>query len=93
MIKTLFKSSRQYTKGAIITICLSAIEVLFEIVIPTTMSGLIDYGINAGNTSMVWRYGCMLLLFAAMQLITGMAAARLAARSSAGFASNLRMDM
>ena len=93
MIKTLFKSSRQYTKGAIITICLSALEVLFEIVIPTTMSGLIDYGINAGNTSMVWRYGAMLLLFAAMQLITGMAAARLAARSSAGFASNLRMDM
>ncbi len=93
IIRTLFKSSRQYTKGAIITICLSALEVCFEIVIPTTMSGLIDYGINVGNISMVWRYGAMLVLFAAMQLTTGMAAARLAARSSAGFASNLRMDM
>lgn len=93
MIKTLFKSSRQYTKGAIITICLSALEVVFEIVIPTAMSWLIDYGINAGDTAMVWRYGGMLILFAAMQLITGMLAARLAARSSAGFASNLRMDM
>ena len=57
------------------------------------MSGLIDYGINAGDTSMVWRYGGLLLIFALMQLITGMSAARLAARSSAGFASNLRMDM
>ena len=66
---------------------------VFEIVIPTTMSGLIDYGINAGDTSMVWRYGGLLLIFALMQLITGMSAARLAARSSAGFASNLRMDM
>lgn len=93
MIRTLFKSSRQYTRGAIITICLSALEVVFEIVIPTTMSGLIDYGINAGDTSMVWRYGGLLLIFALMQLITGMSAARLAARSSAGFASNLRMDM
>ena len=93
MIRTLFKSSRQYTKGAIITICLSALEVVFEIVIPTAMSWLIDYGINAGDTAMVWRYGGMLILFAAMQLITGMLAARLAARSSAGFASNLRMDM
>ena len=93
MIRTLFKSSRQYTKGALITICLSALEVVFEIVIPTTMSGLIDYGINAGDTSMVWRYGGLLLIFALMQLITGMSAARLAARSSAGFASNLRMDM
>ena len=93
MIRTLFKSSRQYTKGAIITICLSAMEVVFEIVIPTAMSWLIDYGINAGDTAMVWRYGGMLILFAAMQLITGMLAARLAARSSAGFASNLRMDM
>ncbi len=93
MIRTLFKSSRQYTKGALITICLSTLEVVFEIVIPTTMSGLIDYGINAGDTSMVWRYGGLLLIFALMQLITGMSAARLAARSSAGFASNLRMDM
>ena len=93
MIRTLFKSSRQYTKGAIITICLSALEVVFEIVIPTAMSWLIDYGINAGDTAMVWRYGGMLILFAAMQLVTGMLAARLAARSSAGFASNLRMDM
>ena len=93
MIRTLFKSSRQYTKGAVITICLSALEVVFEIVIPTAMSWLIDYGINAGDTAMVWRYGGMLILFAAMQLITGMLAARLAARSSAGFASNLRMDM
>ena len=93
MIRTLFKSSRQYTKGAVITICLSALEVVFEIVIPTAMSWLIDYGINAGDTAMVWRYGGMLILFAAMQLVTGMLAARLAARSSAGFASNLRMDM
>ena len=93
MIRTLFKSSRQYTKGAVVTICLSALEVVFEIVIPTAMSWLIDYGINAGDTAMVWRYGGMLILFAAMQLVTGMLAARLAARSSAGFASNLRMDM
>ena len=93
MIRTLFQSSRQYTKGAIVTICLSALEVVFEIVIPTTMSGLIDYGINAGNTSMVWRYGLLLILFAAMQLCTGMLAARLAAYCSSGFASNLRMDM
>lgn len=93
MIRTLFKSSRQYTKGAIVTIGLSALEVVFEIVIPTAMSWLIDYGINAGDTAMVWRYGGMLILFAAMQLVTGMLAARLAARSSAGFASNLRMDM
>lgn len=93
MIRTLFKSSRQYTKGAVVTIGLSALEVVFEIVIPTAMSWLIDYGINAGDTAMVWRYGGMLILFAAMQLVTGMLAARLAARSSAGFASNLRMDM
>ena len=93
MIRTLFKSSRQYTKGALITICLSALEVAFEIVIPTTMSGLIDYGVNAGDISMVWRYGGLLIIFALMQLITGMSAARLAARSSAGFASNLRKDM
>lgn len=45
MIKTLLKSMRQYKKVSWATIFFSAFEVVFEIVIPLCMSGLIDNGI------------------------------------------------
>lgn len=48
MIKTLLKSMRQYKKVSWATIFFSTFEVVFEIVIPLCMSGLIDNGIEAG---------------------------------------------
>ncbi|MGN0292542.1 MAG: ABC transporter ATP-binding protein, partial [Lachnospiraceae bacterium] len=39
------------------------------------------------------KYGLILFAFALMQLLTGVLAAHMAARSSAGFAANLRQDM
>ena len=51
MIKTLQKSMREYKKVSWITVFLSAFEVVFEIVIPLCMSGLIDNGIEGGVTS------------------------------------------
>ncbi|MGN1165711.1 MAG: ABC transporter ATP-binding protein [Lachnospiraceae bacterium] len=93
MIQTLFKSLRQHKKGSIITICLSIVEVAFEILIPLCMSNIIDYGIEAGNMPQVWKYGMTLVVFAVMQLITGVLAARIAAKASVGFAANLRQDM
>ena len=61
MIKTLLKSMRQYQKVSWATIFFSAFEVVFEIVIPLCMSGLIDNGIEGGVMSMVWKYGLALL--------------------------------
>ena len=57
MIKTLLKSMRQYKKVSWATIFFSAFEVVFEIVIPLCMSGLIDNGIEGGVISMIWKYG------------------------------------
>lgn len=93
MIKTLMRSLREHKKGSVITIMLSVAEVFFEILIPLCMSGLIDYGIEEGNTAAVWKYGIILLIFAFLQLITGVLAAHIAARTSAGFSANLRQDM
>ena len=93
MIQTLAQSLRQHKRGSLITICLSVLEVIFEIIIPLCMSNLIDYGIDNGDMAQVWKYGIALVVFALMQLITGVFAARIAASSSAGFAANLRQDM
>ena len=80
MIKTLIKSLREHKKGSLITIILSASEVVFEIVIPLCMSGLIDYGIDTGVMAKVWTYGAALFIFALLQLTTGIGAARSAHR-------------
>lgn len=93
MIKTLLKSMRQYKKVSWATIFFSVFEVVFEIVIPLCMSGLIDNGIEGGVMSMVWKYGLALLFLAVFQMVTGMLAAFLGSRASAGFGANLRSDM
>lgn len=57
------------------------------------MSNLIDSGIEKSNMSMVWKFGILLLIFALLQLATGMLAAYTAAKASTGFSANLRQDM
>lgn len=93
MIKTLSRSLREHKKGSIITIVLSILEAAFEILIPLCMADMIDKGIDPGNMSAVWKYGIALLLFAALQLFTGVLSAHIAARTSVGFSANLRQDM
>lgn len=93
MIKTLARSLREHKKGSVFTILLSILEAVFEILIPLCMADMIDKGIDLGNMSAVWKYGIALLIFAALQLITGVLSAHIAARTSVGFSANLRQDM
>ncbi len=93
MIKTLAKSLREHKKGSILTIILSILEAAFEILIPLCMAEIIDKGIDLGEMSAVWKYGIALLIFAALQLFTGVLSAHIAAKTSVGFSANLRQDM
>ncbi len=93
MVKTLIKSLREYKKPSWATIFLCMIEVVFEIIIPLCMADLIDYGIEGGQMSEVWKYGIALIILAILQFITGFGGAWTAAKASVGFAANLREDM
>lgn len=93
MIKTLWKSLREYKKTSLLTIGLTLFEVVFEIVIPLCMAELIDRGVEQGEMNLVLKYGLALVVFALLQLMTGMGSALAAARSAVGFAANLRQDM
>lgn len=92
MIKTLAKSIRQYKRSSVATPILVAAEVVLEIVIPLLMANLIDYGIDRGEMSVVIKYGAVLLLLSAIELITGALAGKTAAKASSGYAANLRDD-
>ena len=93
MIKRLCKSIREYKKDSILAPIYVSLEVFLEVVIPILMANLIDYGIDAGNLNYVIKMGVMLLIFAAISLLTGVLAGRSAAIASSGFAKNLRQDM
>ena len=93
MTKTLLGSLQEYKKGSILTILLSILEAAFEILIPLRMADLIDQGIDLGNMAAVWKFGIAILIFAALQLLTGVLSAHVAAKTSVGFSANLRQDM
>ena len=93
MTKTLLGSLREYKKGSMLTILLSVLEAAFEILIPLRMADLIDQGIEPGEMAAVWKFGTIILVFAVLQLLTGVLSAHVAAKTSVGFSANLRQDM
>ena len=93
MLKTLSKSLREYKRTSVLAVLLTITEVVFEIIIPSCMAYLIDFGIELGAMGTVFKYGAALLIFAIIQLLTGVFSSITAAKASAGFAANLRQDM
>jgi ATP-binding cassette subfamily B protein len=93
MIRTLAGSIRQYKKQTILAPLTVCGEVILEILIPFLMARLIDQGIDAGNMTVIWKYGIILLVLAMVSLLFGALSGKFAAQASAGFAKNLRQDM
>ena len=93
MIKRLSQCIREYKKDAILSPLYVLVEALLDVAIPFVMADLIDKGIEAGNMSMILRYGSLLVGFALVALAFGALSGRSCARATAGFARNLRHDM
>lgn len=93
MIKRLSQCIREYKKDAILSPLYVLVESLLDVAIPFVMASLIDKGIEAGNMSMILRYGAILVGFALVALTFGALSGRSCARATAGFARNLRHDM
>ena len=93
MLKTLMRQIKEYKTVSILTPTFAALEVLMEVLIPFTTASLIDQGINAGNMGEILKSGLFMILLAFLSLFFGVAAAKTAAKASAGFAYNLRDAM
>lgn len=93
MLKKLTASIRQYKNESVLTPVYVTFESILEIIIPTLMAFLIDYGINEKNMSYVLWIGFVLVICALFSLLAGFFSGRSAAIASSGFARNLRRDM
>ena len=93
MIKTLLTQVKQYKKASLLTPLFAALEVVMEVLIPFVTAKIIDSGIEAGNLRKVYVYGGVMLVLAALSLLSGVLAGSFAAKASSGFACNLREGM
>ncbi len=93
MLKTLLAQVKQYKKASILTPIFTGLEAVLELIIPLIMASMIDDGIQKGNYSHVYLCGGIMIVMAAIGLLFGVAAGRVAAKASSGFACNLRNAM
>ena len=92
-IRTLSVSLKRYRLLGAITSAAIIFEAAMQIIIPSVMSNLIDFGIMRKSDSAVLYYGLQLLLFAAFSMIAGVISGICCAHSSAGFGRNLRHNI
>ena len=93
MLKKLSKSIREYKTASILSPIFVSLEVFMEVLIPTIMAYLVDYGIEKGNMKYIVLCGLVLVFMAGLSLIFGVLSGKYAAFASSGFGKNLRKDM
>ena len=93
MIKRLLGSVREFKKPSILTLLLMIGEVVIEVFIPYITADLVNMIKKGVEIDFVVKQGLLLVLMAFLSLTCGGLAAFTAAKSSSGFARNLRCDM
>ena len=93
MIKTLWKSLREYKKDTILTPILVIGEVLMEVLIPYYIAMLVNEIRANCSMDIIFKYGIKLLLLSIVSLIFGYLSGITSARASTGFSKNLRADI
>ena len=92
-LRTILYSLKNYRLLGALTSVSIIFEAAMQIIIPSVMSNLIDFGIVTRSNSASWYYGLQLLLFAALSVIAGVISGVCCAHSSAGFGRNLRHNI
>lgn len=89
MIKVLQQLGK-YKRNAFLCIIMTALEVIMEILMPFVTAIIIDNGLEAGNLSVVYRYGVLIVVMAFLSLVFSAVAGKNAADAASGLSANLR---
>jgi len=93
MVKELLKPIREYKKVTWLTPFFVSLEVVLEVAITFLMARMIDLGIDAGDINYIIKLGLILTILCLISLICGIFSGFFSAKSSSGYARNLRDDM
>ncbi|MDE5825250.1 MAG: ABC transporter ATP-binding protein/permease [Lachnospiraceae bacterium] len=89
-MKSLLKYIKDYKKESILAPLFKMLEASFELMVPLVMASIIDRGIAHNDTVQIIKMGLILVLLAAVGLISAVTAQYFSAKAAVGFATKLR---
>ncbi len=89
-MKSISKYMKDYKKESILAPLFKMLEASFELMVPLVMAAIIDSGIENGDTAYILKMGAVLVLLAAVGLISSVTAQYFSAKAAVGFATQLR---
>ena len=89
-MKQILKYLREYKKECICAPLFKLLEASFELIVPLVMAAIIDNGITASDKPYIWKMGGVLVLLAAVGLVSSITAQYFAAKAAVGFSTKLR---
>jgi len=90
MLKKLWPHARPYALWIIVGVACSAMEAVFELLIPLVMSDIVDVGIANGDQSYIMEKGLLMVVLAVASLCFGLGAAVTSSVAGMGFGANVR---
>lgn len=89
-MKCVLKYMKDYKKESILAPLFKMLEASFELMVPLVMAAIIDNGIENSDAPYILKMGAVLVLLAAVGLISSVTAQYFSARAAVGFATKLR---
>lgn len=89
-MKQILKYLKEYKKECICAPLFKLLEASFELIVPLVMAAIIDNGITASDKPYIWKMGGVLVLLAAVGLVSSITAQYFAAKAAVGFSTKLR---
>lgn len=89
-MKQILKYLKEYKKECICAPLFKLLEASFELIVPLVMAAIIDNGITASDKPYIWKMGGVLVLLAAVGLVSSVIAQYFAAKAAVGFSTKLR---
>lgn len=89
-MKQILKYLKEYKKECICAPLFKLLEASFELIVPLVMAAIIDNGITASDKPYIWKMGAVLVLLAAVGLVSSVTAQYFAAKAAVGFSTKLR---
>ena len=90
MLKKLWPHARPYAGWIALGVACSALEAVFELLIPLVMSDIVDIGIAGGDQGYILQKGGLMVVMAMVSLCFGIGGAVCSSVAGQGFGANLR---
>ncbi|WP_369282626.1 ABC transporter ATP-binding protein [Oscillibacter sp. GMB15532] len=90
MVKKLLPYTKGYRPWIALGIACSAMDAVFQLLIPLVMADIVDIGVANADTGFIVRKGLLMVVLAAVAMAFGLGSAASSARAGMGFGANLR---